>query len=34
MVYNIPDMSLALTTISHENLELEPSGRIIPLDPN
>jgi hypothetical protein len=30
--HNIPDMSTVLTTNQHENLELEPSGRIIPLD--
>jgi hypothetical protein len=32
MGYNIPDMSMVLTMISHENLELEPAGRPIPLD--
>jgi len=32
MDYNMPDMSTVLTTNSHENLKLEPSGRIIPLD--
>ena len=32
MDYNIPDMSMVLTTISHQNLDLEPTGRLIPLD--
>ncbi len=32
MDYNIPDMSMVLTTIQHENLELGPSGMTVPLD--
>jgi len=32
MTYIKPDMSMVLTTIQHENPELEPSGRIVPLD--
>jgi hypothetical protein len=30
--YGTHDMSMVLTTNSHENPELEPSVRIIPLD--
>jgi len=32
MSYIIADMSKVLTTNHHENPELEPSGRIVPLD--
>jgi len=27
-----PDMLMVLTTMPHENPELEPSGRLVPLD--
>ena len=33
MSYLITNMSTVLTTMYRENLELEPMGRIIPLDP-
>ena len=33
MACNKPNMSMVLTINSHENLDLKPSGRLIPLDP-